>query len=121
MKKILIVEDEPSLSNILKESLEKEHYLVATASNGAEGLGAIKKEKPDLVLLDIVMPVMDGLTMAQKMRTMPEGKDLPVIMLTNYDQAENVEKALAENAFDFLVKSKENLDEIVEKVNLRLK
>ncbi|WZL80820.1 response regulator [Vallitaleaceae bacterium 9-2] len=88
-EKILVVDDEHAIVDILKFNLEKEGYHVVTAYNGEEGLSVFNEEAPDLLLLDIMMPVMDGLTLCKKIR---ESSNVPIIMLTA--RAEEVDKIL---------------------------
>lgn len=81
-KKILIVDDEPDFVEMLKMRLEANNYEVVSASDGEEGLKKAKEEQPNLILLDIMMPRVDGTTMAQNLKLNPETKDTPVIFLT---------------------------------------
>ncbi len=117
---IEIVEDEQAVVNILRDKLEKEGFAVLEARNGAEGLELAKRKHPDLVLLDIIMPVMDGITMLKKLREDGWGKTVPVIILTNLSDAESVAEATEKGAFDFLVKSNWKLVDIVKKVKERV-
>lgn len=119
-KKILIVEDEVSLLKVLSVKFEKEKFEVLTARNGQEGLEIALQNKPDLILLDIVMPVMDGLTMLHKLRTNKGMENIPVIILTNLSDAEKVYRSHEENVFDYLVKSDWNINDVVAKVRQRL-
>ena len=120
-KKILIVEDDKLLQRILSEEFQKNSFLVFLASNGEEGLDKALYEKPDLILLDIVMPVMDGLTMLKKLRQEKEGAKVPVIVLTNLSGAETIEKSVQTGTYDFLVKANWELSDIVAKVKERLR
>lgn len=81
-KKILIVDDEPDFVNMLKMRLEANNYEVITASDGEEGTKKAREEKPNLILLDIMMPKVDGTTMAQNLKLNPDTKDIPIIFLT---------------------------------------
>src|SRR3989344_1728070 len=85
MKKILIVEDELAYLELLKSQLTQKGYSVIEAENGKKGLETAKKEKPDLILLDIRMPVMDGITMLDLLRKDEYGKSAKVIILTNLE------------------------------------
>src|SRR3989344_2983901 len=85
MKQILIVEDDKSLLQVLYDKLTQEGYSILSAVNGAIGLEAAQKNHPDLILLDIVLPKMDGMAMMHKLREDEWGKKVPVIILTNYD------------------------------------
>jgi len=119
-KKILIVEDESSLLSALVEKLTKEGFETLEAKNGEEGLVMAKKEKPDLILLDIVMPVMDGITMLKQMRNSDWGKEISVIMLTNLSEDDKVDESLENGAFEYLVKSDWKLEDVVKKIRIRL-
>jgi len=120
MSKILIVEDEKSLSEALKAKLEKEGFDVDVASNGALGLVLAKEKKPNLIILDILMPIMDGLTMLDELKKDEQVKGIPVLVLTNLSDDETMSKALQNNTFDFLVKSDWPLEAIVEKIKEKL-
>ena len=85
MKKILIVEDEPSFLNLLHKELTSKGYTVVDAKDGKEGYDTAVLVKPDLILLDILMPGVDGLTMLELLRKSKEGKDMKVIILTNLE------------------------------------
>ena len=119
-KKIAIIEDEPSLVGALSDKFEAEGFSVFVANNGEEGLKSIQENKPDIVLLDIVMPVMDGMTMLKKLRETEIGKNLPVIILTNLNEADKMSESLSDGARDFLVKSNWKIQEVVDKVKERL-
>ena len=115
---ILIVEDEQALLKVYAERFSEEGFLVSKASNGQEGLDAALEKRPDIILLDILMPVMDGLTMMQKLRENKSwDKSVPIIFLTNLSEhEERVMKSANENkpAY-YLVKSDWSLSSIVEK------
>ncbi len=119
-KKILIIEDEIALSQVLSDKFVQEGFEVKTGSDGQEGLEIALAWKPDMILLDIVMPRMDGMTMLHKLRAAPEGKNLPVILLTNLSDTENVYDAMANGVYDFLVKSHWDIDELVHEVQIKL-
>lgn len=118
---ILIVEDEVALREALKDKLERENFEIVEAKNGQEGLQVCESVKPDLILLDIVMPVKDGLTMLKELRETDWGKNLPVILLTNLSDNEKVAEALASGSHDYLVKSDWKLEDVVERIRERLK
>ncbi len=84
MAKILIVDDDPDFVEATKIVLEKKNYAVSSAANGDEGLAKVEEEKPDLVILDVMMSsILDGLSMNRKLREHPELKDVPVVMVTS--------------------------------------
>jgi len=120
MKKILIVEDEDSLRKALAEKFLAEKFEVLEAVNGEDGLVSIEKNSPDLVLLDIIMPIMDGMTMLKELRKTKFGKDVPVIILTNSNNDDSLSESLASGAYDFLIKSNWKIQEVVDKVKERL-
>lgn len=116
---ILIVDDEPDVLAIYKTKLERNGFKVISAANGEEAVITATKEKPDLILMDMKMPVMDGVTAQQKIKNNPETKDLKVVFLTAFSDPMKIETdmALAKDAgaIDFIKKGI-NLDEFVEKV-----
>ncbi|MFA5163290.1 MAG: response regulator [Patescibacteria group bacterium] len=115
-KKILIIEDDLSLAKALRASLEEEDFTVFEAHDGFEGLEAAEKNLPDLILCDISMPKMDGLTMLASLRKTEWGKNLSVIMLTNFSDEEKISIALKHSVFRYLVKSDWDLSQIIEEV-----
>lgn len=119
-KKILVIEDELALSQVLSDRFTEEGFDVQTAGDGEEGLKKATEWKPDLVLLDIVMPRMDGMTMLHELRKTPEGKNMPVILLTNLSDTQNVYQAMANGVYDFLVKSHWDLDDLIHEVRGKL-
>ncbi|MBI5654551.1 response regulator [Candidatus Uhrbacteria bacterium] len=120
MKKILIVEDEVLLLNTLASQLSGAEFEVTTATDGKAGLEAALKERPDLILLDLLMPIMDGLTMLAKLREDTWGKTAVVFILTNFSTDERLEKAKQLGTEQYLVKSDLKLSEIVDKVKKRM-
>jgi CheY-like chemotaxis protein len=121
MKKILIIEDETVLIKILEEKLVAEKLKVLKAKNGKEGLATALAEKPDLILLDIVMPVMDGIAMLKKLRKDPWGETAKVIILTNLINDETISKSEKLNVSNYLIKSDWKLVDLVDKVKKQLK
>jgi len=103
-KKILLVDDEPALVMLTKARLQANGYEVAEASSGMECLEKVVKEKPDLILLDIMMPRMDGFTTLTQLRGYPSSKSIPVIMFSAKAMQTDRERALAAGAQDYLVK-----------------
>jgi DNA-binding response OmpR family regulator len=118
---ILLVEDDTFLANIYKTKFEMEGFVVSNAENGEEGLNAAKKDKPDLILLDILLPKMDGFTVLKKLKADDSVKDIPVILLTNLGQKDDVEKGLELGAVDYLIKAHFKPSETVDKVKKALK
>jgi CheY-like chemotaxis protein len=117
-KTILIVEDDPILLEMYKDKFTNEGYTVLTAKNGKMGLETVIAQKPDIILLDLMMPVMNGKEMLRKIRKFPQFKRLPVIILTNAGDVENIrETKRYDDACEFFIKSNISIDEIVEKAN----
>ncbi|MEP7162409.1 MAG: response regulator [Candidatus Moraniibacteriota bacterium] len=119
-KKILIVEDDSNLMEILLKLLEREGFETFTAKDGEEGLRMALSERPDLILLDIVMPKKDGITMLTELRLDAWGKSAPVIFLTNIDATESMEEGLGKGALDYIVKSRWNNEDVIKKIKTRL-
>lgn len=119
-QKILIVEDDHALQNALREKFTKEGFEVSTAGDGEEGLATALREHPDMMLLDIIMPKMDGLTCLERLREDDWGKTARVIVLTNLGDAENVSRSLERGAFEYFVKIDWSLEDIVKRVRDRL-
>jgi len=105
MAKILIVEDDPLMSRLYQKIFTFEKYEVETASDGEEGLDKVRKSKPTLILLDIMMPKMNGLQVLEKLKADPDLKKIPVVMLTNLAGQKDAETALAKGAVKYIVKS----------------
>ena len=117
-KKILIIEDEKPLLQALVEKFGREGFKVLEASNGEDGLAVALKEHPDIILLDIVMPKMDGMTVLKKLREDEWGKKAPVILLTNLSATgANIIEGIVENEPSYyLVKSDWKIEDVVAKV-----
>lgn len=121
-KSILVVDDEVSERNALRYKFTLEGFSILEAKDGEEGLRIALREHPDIILLDIFMPVMDGMTMLNKLRAKNEwGKTVSVIILTNLNEAKNVPKAVANGTYEYLVKSEWRMEDIVEKVKEKLR
>jgi len=116
-RKILIVEDEVSILRALHDELTNNGFIVLEAKNGQEGLEIALREHPDLILLDIVMPVMDGIAMLDKLRDDAWGENAQVIILTNLSDAEKARQAMVKGSYAYLVKSDWKLEEVAAKVS----
>lgn len=114
--KVLVVEDEEILLTALKEELLTGGYEVDGAEDGVEGLEKVKTFKPDLILLDLLMPKMDGMEMLQKLKADSETRDVPVVILTNLSDYEKISEALSLGAMDYLVKANYKLEDLLDKV-----
>ncbi len=125
-KKILIVEDEVILSSSLEEKLLSVGFSVVKAFDGQEGLDVALKEHPDMILLDLIMPKVDGLTMLKDLRKDSWGVHAEVIILTNISDASKVAEVLAtgfgdiNNTYEYMVKTDWSLDAVVSKIKQRL-
>jgi DNA-binding response OmpR family regulator len=120
---VLVVEDEPAMSQALKDNLISEGFDVLQAKDGAEGLAAASASRPDIILLDILMPIMDGLTMMQKLRALNSwGKKVPIILLTNLSPDEDriVRRITEDEPAYYLVKTDWKISDVVEKIRERL-
>lgn len=116
MKKILIIEDEASLQKTISDTLKSAGYNVSQALDGEIGLRLARTEKPDLILLDLIVPRKTGFEVLGELKKSPETDNLPVIVLTNLEAPKDVERALSVGADNYLVKANYTLDEILMKV-----
>ena len=119
-KTILVVEDEEPMQFVLRDVLKVEGYAVLEAKNGIEGLGLALKERPDLILLDILMPKMDGLEVLKKLREDEWGKKVPVIVLTNLSDNEDILKAMEEDVFEYFVKTDIKINEVIARIREKI-
>lgn len=117
---ILIVEDELALLRVLEQKFHQEGFEVVTAKDGVEGLEKFKQCSPNLLLIDIIMPRMDGITMLAQLRQDPKGKNVPAILLTNLSDAEKVDDGIRHGVYDYLVKADWRLEDVVKRVRERL-
>jgi len=120
-KKILIIEDDKFLRELITQKLIKEGYETLEAVDGEEGIRKVKEEKPDLVLLDLILPGIDGFEVLSKKREDPSLTQIPVIVLSNLGQKEDVERGLKLGAVDYLIKAHFTPGEIIEKIKNALK
>ena len=118
--KILIVEDEPAMLDVLSTKLTQAGLTVIIAENGQEGLNLALIQHPDLILLDIIMPVMDGMTMLRELRKDSWGRNVKVVLLTNLSEADRADESFEQGVYDYLVKSDWKLEDIVNKVKGKL-
>ena len=114
--KILIVEDEMFSVKALKKKLEDSDFQVLVAFNGVSGLEVALQEHPDLILLDLILPEMDGITMLDKLREDDWGKKVPVIILSNLSKADSIRESRERGVNTYLVKTDWKLDEVIAKV-----
>jgi len=119
-KKILIVDDEEIVVNVLTPKLEAEGFLVDAVEDGEQALQKIQEDKPDLILLDIIMPKLDGISVLKELKQNEETKNIPIIILTNlYDDQKMTEVLQAGNT-DYLVKVEHPVSEVIKKVKEKL-
>lgn len=116
-KKILIAEDDRFLANAYRVKLTKAGFEVKITSDGQEALTALRTFIPDLILLDLVMPVKDGFATLQEIKAHPTLRTIPVIVASNLGQKEDVDKAMKLGARDFVIKSDLSLDTLIQKIH----
>jgi len=116
MQTILIVEDEPTLQKALSIALEREGYEVKSALEGEAGLKLAKESKPNLILLDLILPKIDGFEILAELKKDESTKEIPVIILTNLESSQDIEKALVLGAKTYLVKANYDLKDVILKV-----
>lgn len=122
MAKILLIDDDTLLTRMYQRKLAEDGYEVRTAPDGLEGLEAIRQEKPDLILLDILMPRMNGYETLKRIKENKEWAKIPVLMLTSLDDKPEERKKLKEfGVEEYLIKSALSLPQLSEKVNQYLK
>lgn len=119
-KNILIIEDEVDIREAMAEAVQDAGFNVTTAANGAIGLSLALEQKPDLILLDIIMPIMDGHETLKKLREDEWGRNAKVIVLTAMDDVINIASAHEGSITDYIIKAHSSLDDIVKKVRLEL-
>ena len=115
-KKILLIEDEEIIAGLLERKLIQGGYKVWVARDGGEGLRKMKEAKPDLILMDILMPKMGGFAVLEEMQKEPDLKKIPVIMISNSGQPVELEKAQQLGVKDWLIKAEFDPQEVIEKV-----
>ncbi len=113
--KILIVEDEKILLDLLQKKLTQEGYEITPTHNGEEGLKAMRENKPDLILLDIIMPKMSGFEVLEEMNKDPELKSIPIIIVSNSGQPVEIERAQSLGVKDWLVKTEFDPQLVIDK------
>ena len=115
-KTILIIEDDKFLRDLIAQKLTKEEFGTAEAVDGEHGLKKVKEVKPDLVLLDLILPGIDGFEVLAKIKEDPILAEIPVIILSNLGQKDDIERGLRLGAVDYLIKAHFTPGEIIEKV-----
>ena len=113
VKKILIVEDETFISSLVKARLEKEGFEVVQAFDGEEGLRLLKAEKPDLIILDLIMPKSSGFELMEQLNINVEFNQIPLMILSNLAQESDIQKAKNLGAREFFIKIRTSIDDVV--------
>lgn len=121
VKKVLIIEDEEPLAKALASGLAGNEFEVLTAPDGEAGLKMALAEKPSLILLDLFMPKMDGITMLKKLREDEWGNKVKVVILTNLEDRDKLAAAVENKVYDYLIKSNWNISDVLKKVRIELK
>lgn len=121
MAKVLIVEDDKFLRELISQKLTKEGYEASSAVDGEEGVKKVKEEKPDIVLLDLILPGIDGFEVLTKVKEDPSVSSIPVIILSNLGQKEDIERGMKIGATDYLIKAHFTPSEIIEKIKSIIK
>ena len=119
-QKILIVEDDPFLSSLLKTRLTKEGFEVVRAADGEQALAMLKEQKPNLMLLDLILPKKSGFEVLEAARADAETKSLPVIIISNLGQDDDIRRGKELGVLDYIVKARISLDDLVKKVHTAL-
>lgn len=118
--KVLIVEDEEALRKVLQEKMEHSGFDTFVAKDGVEGWDVAKSKNPDIILLDLILPRRTGFDVLGMLKKDPELKDVPVFVLSNLAEDENLKKALQMGAENYFVKAQHPINEVVEMVKTRL-
>ena len=116
MARILIIEDDALIARMYEAAFRFEKFEVDVAHNGKDGLEKLKKNRPSLILLDIMMPKMNGIDVLREMKADPRHKGIPVVMLTNLSGSKDIEEALSLGAVKYIVKSKYKPKEVVAQI-----
>ena len=120
-KKILIVDDEALVIKALNKKLKDEGFEVEEALDGQEALLKVEKEKPDLILLDIIMPKLDGVSVLKRLKESKETQNIPILILTNLYDDKKMTEVLRTGNTDYLIKVEHPLDDIISRVKQKLK
>jgi len=115
-KRVLIIEDDTFLRELISQKLSKEGYSIIEAIDGEEGVKKTKEEKPEIILLDLILPGIDGFEVLSQIKGDQTTSSIPVIILSNLGQKEDVERGLKLGAVDYLIKAHFTPGEIIEKV-----
>lgn len=119
--KLLLVEDDKSIRDLYCLKLEKSGFDVLAAEDGGKGLDMAKKELPDIILLDVMMPVMNGFEVLKQLRKNKDTMETPVIILSNFGEVDQMTQGFVEGATDYLIKAEHTPSDVVDIVNETLK
>ena len=119
-KIILVIEDEHPILLVLRDRLRDEGYRILEARNGEDGLSIALKEHPDLIVLDLLMPIMDGISVLRNLREDEWGKTAKVIVLTNLSENQKLKEAQTFGVNDYLIKTDWKIEEVIEKIKSKL-
>lgn len=121
MPRIMIVEDDPYIMRVYERKFQAEGFTITTAKNGEEGLGKVQSAKPDIILLDLVMPKKDGFEFVRELRKDDSFAKTPIIVLTNLGQEHDIERAQKLGISAYLLKSNQSIQDVFEMVQKTLK
>ena len=116
MAKVLVIEDDTFLRELIVQKLDKEGYEVTEALDGEEGVKQVKTQRPDIILLDLILPGVDGFEVLRQIKEDDATAKIPVLILSNLGQKEDIEKGMKLGAKDFLIKAHFTPGEIIEKI-----
>ncbi len=120
-KRVLLIEDDSFISQLYALKFSKTPYEMILARDGEEGIALSKDQKPDLILLDIILPKLSGFSVLESFKSDPETKDIPVILLTNLGQQENIQRGMNLGAADYIIKAHHTPQEVINKIEPFLK
>ncbi|HPD45236.1 MAG TPA: response regulator [Candidatus Woesebacteria bacterium] len=121
MKKILIIEDNEEIMGLLSQKISDVGYQVIEARDGEEGLRLLRSNQPDLALLDIILPNIDGLELLKRKQALPETKDIPVVVISNSGAPAEISQAQRLGAVDWITKTEFSLQETIDKIEKIIK
>ena len=121
IKKILVVEDDYFLSSLLRNRLQKDGMSVTIAKNGEEAIKVLENFKPDLILLDIILPGKSGFEVLEEIQSSPQIQNAPVMIISNLGQEGDIEKGKGLGAVEYFVKARTSIDDLIKKINGFLK
>lgn len=116
MKKILVIDDDQFFGKTLEAALPSGQYILLTAEDGEAGLEALQKEKPDLVILDLMMPKLDGTSFLKKLKERPDLPKVPVLVSSNLSSVKKISDVMALGAIGYVIKSDESMQAIVQDI-----